>query len=71
MLRIQQDEVITHIVEKAIQILVEEKAAVATFPTKFLVPFLEKASLEDSQSDLLETWATLLASAATNSIITW
>ncbi|MGT2501008.1 Abi-alpha family protein [Bradyrhizobium guangxiense] len=33
--------------------------------TKFLVPFLEKASLEDKDSPLINMWAGLLASAAT------
>lgn len=35
-------------------------------PPKFLVQFIEKASLEDDESELVETWAELLLSAATN-----
>jgi hypothetical protein len=35
-------------------------------PLKFLVPFLEKASLEDEGSKLSERWAELLAKAATS-----
>jgi hypothetical protein len=34
-------------------------------PLKFLVPFLEKASLEDEDSELSEIWGNLLVSAAT------
>ncbi|ASK19567.1 Abi-alpha family protein [Halomonas sp. N3-2A] len=33
-------------------------------PTKFLVPFLEKSSLEPDENDLCETWARLLITAS-------
>ena len=36
-----------------------------TAPSKFVVPFLEQASLEKPGSPLIELWANLLASAAT------
>jgi hypothetical protein len=35
-------------------------------PNKFLVPFLEQASLESSDSSLIDMWSSLLASAAEN-----
>jgi hypothetical protein len=38
---------------------------VTPVPTKFLVPFLERASLEDETSELCDRWSDLLVSAAT------
>lgn len=35
-------------------------------PSKFLIPFLEKSSLEEEGSPLVERWADLLASSASN-----
>jgi hypothetical protein len=59
--------------EVAYQIaLIARKAAelealeLAPPPTKFLVPFLEKASLEDRDEELHSRWAALLVSASTH-----
>src|SRR5262249_20385607 len=38
--------------------------AMPTIPMKFAIPFLERASLEESDSELVDLWSNLLASAA-------
>jgi hypothetical protein len=65
LLRIQQETVLSEIVRKAIEQLSDNHAVVSPLPTKFLVPFLERASTEDPVSELMDWWASLLASAAT------
>jgi hypothetical protein len=42
----------------------KQLGTVKPVPVKFMVPFLEQASLEDPESSLVELWANLLASAA-------
>jgi hypothetical protein len=64
-LRLQQEEVLNKIVYEAIKRLGDGEQEVTPLPNKFLVPFLEKASLEDVDSKLIETWTTLLTAAAT------
>ena len=64
LLRIQQDSVLNRIVASAQKKLAAERLEVEPIPTKFLVPFLERASLEDEDSDLCDRWADLLVSAA-------
>ena len=52
-----------NIVERAERISAEKNYAKNSVPTKFLVPFLEKASLQDDDGLLSEMWSTLLAKA--------
>jgi hypothetical protein len=65
MLRIQREDVLSKIAMRAQSVLRESKEPIKKIPVKFLVPFLEKASLEDLESEIIDTWTTLLASAAT------
>ena len=65
LLRIQQESVLTKIAQQAKEQLVRENWKTEPVPTKFLVPFLERASLEDEESELCKRWADLLVSAAT------
>jgi hypothetical protein len=63
-LRLQREDVLAEIVRRArVQIKSPNKAK-KPIPNKFLVPFLEKASLEQPDSSLIDMWASLLASAA-------
>jgi hypothetical protein len=66
MLRIQQEDVLWKIASQAQKELSERQEPIQKIPVKFLVPFLEKASLEDLDSELIDTWSRLLSSAATN-----
>jgi hypothetical protein len=66
LLRIQQETVLTKIVERARRMMGIQINSTSPVPNKFLVPFLEKASLEESDSELIDTWASLLSSAATS-----
>jgi len=50
--------------EKAESIVREREISVKEVPLKFLVPFLEKSSLEEENSYLVDTWAKLLVTAA-------
>ena len=65
MLRIQREDVLAKIATQAQEILRNRNEPIQKVPVKFLVPFLEKASLEDLESELIGTWITLLTSAAT------
>jgi hypothetical protein len=65
-IRLQREDVLIEIARKA-RIRAEiEGVCIGSIPTKFLVPFLEKASLEDLNSDLCEAWPNLLVEAARN-----
>jgi hypothetical protein len=66
MLRVQREEVIEKIGRRVSLRLSKHPSPTQSIPTKFIVPFLEKASLEDLNSELIETWCNLLTSAATN-----
>lgn len=66
LLRIQQEETLDTIARSASAKLSDLAPPTQPIPPKFLIPFLEKASLEDAGSKLVEMWASLLASAATN-----
>lgn len=50
-------------IEEAEKIAIERGIAVKEVPVKFLVPFLEKCSLEEDDSKLIEKWAELLVTA--------
>jgi Abortive infection alpha len=62
-LRLQREETLTRI---ANSIKRNKVVAKTPIPTKFMVSFLEKASLEAPDDPLVELWARLLASAANN-----
>jgi len=66
LLRIQQEEALTAIVRHAAPNLALIKDPIKPIPVKFLVPFLENASLEDPDSELVKMWANLLVSSAKN-----
>lgn len=51
-------------VERAKQIAQERGVTINPVPAKFLVPFLEKSSLEEEDSPITEEWAKLLVAAA-------
>lgn len=52
--------------ERAKEIAEERNLELKEVPLKFLVPFLERASCEDTESELIERWSRLLLSAATD-----
>jgi hypothetical protein len=63
-LRLQREDVLTEIVKKGLEILRQRPDGVVhQVPTKFLVPFLEQASLEDLGTSLSDMWVNLLVSA--------
>ncbi len=62
--RLQREEVLIKIAKLAQERISFEDSVPKSVPNKFLVPFLEKASLEDDQSELVERWANLLATAS-------
>jgi hypothetical protein len=64
LLRIQHEEAISAILERAAPRLRAIQGPIKPIPLKFLVPFLENASLEEPDSALIEMWATLLVSSA-------
>jgi len=66
LLRIQQEETLTAIMLRAGPKLALLKPPIAPVPVKFLVPFLEYASLEEPDSELVKMWASLLVSSAEN-----
>ena len=63
LLRIQQEEALAEIALRARQRLSKELGTLSPVPIKFMVPFLEQASLEED-STLVDLWANLLTSAA-------
>jgi hypothetical protein len=64
LIRLQREDVLIEIAKKAYRRLEIENAVPSPVPTKFLIPFLEKASLEDKDGFLIDRWADLLASSA-------
>jgi hypothetical protein len=65
LLRLQREDILDEIVNRARKKL-GNLANLKPIPNKFLVPFLEQASLEDPESSLIDMWASLLSSAAQN-----
>jgi hypothetical protein len=63
LIRVQREDVLTEIALRARKKI--GGAAIKSIPNKFIMPFLEKASWEQPESELINTWANLLASAAT------
>lgn len=64
LLRIQQEETLTAILRRAAPRIAQIKPPIQPVPLKFLVPFLENASLEEPQSELVKMWANLLVASA-------
>jgi hypothetical protein len=64
-IRLQREEVLIEIAHRAHRRLEIENQPINPLPNKFLVPFLEKASLEELDSHLIDRWADLLASCST------
>jgi len=62
-IRIQRADVAIEIAQKAKQMLALQDIEPRPLSTKLLVPFLEKASLEDVDVPLRDAWAALLVSA--------
>jgi hypothetical protein len=66
-IRLQREDVLIEIARKARAQLAIENVAPQPLPNKFLVPFLEAASLEDLRDDnLTDMWANLLANTSRN-----
>jgi Abortive infection alpha len=65
-IRLQRAEVAYEIAKIAKAAAELEKLELKPPPTKFLVPFLEHASLEDQDKELHSRWASLLLSASTH-----
>lgn len=66
LLRLQREEVLLEIARRAklrADLSDETRTAI---PTKFMIPFLERASLEDIESELVDWWASLLAAAVSD-----
>ena len=64
LIRLQREDVLIEIAKKVYRRLEIENAVPSPVPTKFLIPFLEKASLEDKDGYLIDRWADLLASSS-------
>jgi hypothetical protein len=65
LLRIEQEATLDRIVSQARTKIASDKLKTSPIPSKFLVPFLERASLEQDNSNLCDRWSDLLVSAAT------
>ena len=66
-IRLQREEVLLRIVKTAKKRIEIEKKPIRSIPNKTLVPFLEKASLENARDrTMIDMWTNLLASAATS-----
>jgi hypothetical protein len=63
-IRLQREEVLVEVARKARRRMEIENQPISPLPNKFLVPFLEKASLEELDSVLIDRWADLLASCS-------
>jgi len=63
-IRLQREDVLLEIAKRAHTRLTIEGAAISPIPNKILIPFMEKASLEDRDSVLIDRWVDLLVSAA-------
>lgn len=63
LIRLQREDVLLEIARKATARLEIENRQPAQIPNKFLVPFLEKASLEEAESALIDRWVDLLVSS--------
>jgi hypothetical protein len=66
LIKLQREEVAIEIARRGHRRLEVENQPINPLPNKFLVPFLEKASLEELESVMIERWADLLASSSAN-----
>ncbi len=66
LLRIHREETLTAILRRAAPELARIPKPIEPVPVKFLIPFLENASLEEPDSELVKMWAGLLVSSAGN-----
>ncbi len=66
LIRLQREEIAIEIIKLAHQRIDEQGLSIKPVPNKVLIPILEKASLEETDSTLIEAWANLLASASVN-----
>lgn len=64
-LRLHREETLTEIAMR-FRTRLNPKTQTGPIPAKFVVPFLESASLEENNSPLIDLWANLLVSAAEN-----
>lgn len=64
LIRLQREEVAIEIAKRARHRLNIENVIPSPVPPKFLVPFFEKASLEDIDGFLIDRWTDLLVSAS-------
>jgi hypothetical protein len=68
-LRLEREEVLYEIARRAKERIELEQSDVRPLSNKFLVPLLEKASLEDpSDEKLIQMWSNLLATALTSKV---
>lgn len=65
-IRLQREDVLIEISRRARERLAIEQGEARPVSPKFLCHFLEKASLEDPESELMDKWADLLANASLN-----
>jgi hypothetical protein len=61
-IRLQREDVLIEIARKAKARIGLEGQEIKPIPNKFLVPFLEKASLEELDSEMVDRWVGLLVS---------
>jgi hypothetical protein len=62
--RLQREDVVCKIARKARKRAEIEGVTLNPVPTKLLIPFMEKASMEDVDVSMLDSWAALLLSAS-------
>ena len=62
-IRLQREDVALEIVQKARKRMLLENIDAKPLSSKLLIPFLEKASLEDKDDAMRDAWASLLVSA--------
>src|SRR5689334_4355486 len=65
-IRLQREDVLIQVATKARKRLEIEGKIPNPVPNKFLIPFMEKCSLEELDNELVERWASLLATASTS-----
>lgn len=64
--RLARIDVLANTLEKAKIIADEHEIEIQALPNKFLLPFVEKASYEDVNSEMTDRWASLLVSGSEN-----
>jgi len=66
LIRLQREEVAITIMQRAREKLRLAGTTQHSIPNKILLPLLEKSSLEEPESELIDRWINLLASTAMN-----